>query len=107
MNDTHDYGMYAIVAAGALVVGAPLDSLVRLALVATRPLMMRGMRGQGACTAVRTTSVARTGTRTRRTGTTTTPDLDGADAVIRAGIAYGTTRCKARRLRRHAWAGTS
>ncbi|NBM14451.1 DUF2933 domain-containing protein [Streptomyces sp. GC420] len=54
MNDRRNYGMYALAAAivvvGALIVGASLDSLVWLALVAACPLMMffmmRGMRGQ-------------------------------------------------------------
>ncbi|KOV74242.1 hypothetical protein ADL00_02560 [Streptomyces sp. AS58] len=51
MNDKRNYGMYAVAAAivvvGALVVGASLESLVWLALVAACPLMMffmmRGM----------------------------------------------------------------
>ncbi|MDW4907830.1 DUF2933 domain-containing protein [Streptomyces sp. ADMS] len=49
-----NYGMYALAAAivvvAALIVGASLDSLVWLALVAACPLMMffmmRGMHGQ-------------------------------------------------------------
>ncbi|WP_327313175.1 DUF2933 domain-containing protein [Streptomyces sp. NBC_01235] len=53
MNDKRNYGMYALAAAivvvGALIVGASLQSLVWLALVAACPLMMffmmRGMRG--------------------------------------------------------------
>ncbi|WP_202918256.1 DUF2933 domain-containing protein [Streptomyces cavernae] len=55
MNDKRNYGMYAlaaaIVAVGALIVGASLESLLWLALVAACPLMMffmmRGMHGQG------------------------------------------------------------
>ncbi|MFI2368101.1 DUF2933 domain-containing protein [Streptomyces sp. NPDC018833] len=55
MNDKRNYGMYALAAAivvvGALIVGASLESLVWLALVAACPLMMffmmRGMHGQG------------------------------------------------------------
>ncbi|MFI7413579.1 DUF2933 domain-containing protein [Streptomyces sp. NPDC049627] len=55
MNDKRNYGMYglaaAIVVIGALIVGASLESLVWLALVAACPLMMffmmRGMHGQG------------------------------------------------------------
>ncbi|WP_406723530.1 DUF2933 domain-containing protein [Streptomyces sp. GD-15H] len=55
MNDRRNYGMYALAAAivvvGALIVGASLESLVWLALVAACPLMMffmmRGMHGQG------------------------------------------------------------
>ncbi|MFI9151650.1 DUF2933 domain-containing protein [Streptomyces sp. NPDC053367] len=54
MNDKRNYGMYALAAAivvvGALIVGASLQSLVWLALVAACPLMMffmmRGMHGQ-------------------------------------------------------------
>jgi hypothetical protein len=52
-TDKRNYGLYAIalaiVVAGALVVGAPLQSLVWLALIAACPLMMffmmRGMHG--------------------------------------------------------------
>ncbi|EKX68441.1 DUF2933 domain-containing protein [Streptomyces ipomoeae] len=55
MNDKRNYGMYALAAAivvvGALIVGASLESLVWLALVAACPLMMffmmRSMHGQG------------------------------------------------------------
>ncbi|MFF5156001.1 DUF2933 domain-containing protein [Streptomyces sp. NPDC000348] len=55
MNDKRNYGMYALAAAivvvGALIVGASLESLVWLALVAACPLMMffmmKGMHGQG------------------------------------------------------------
>ncbi|WP_328840596.1 DUF2933 domain-containing protein [Streptomyces europaeiscabiei] len=56
MNDNkRNYGMYALAAAivvvAALVVGASLESLVWLALVAACPLMMffmmKGMNGQG------------------------------------------------------------
>ncbi|MFE0452373.1 DUF2933 domain-containing protein [Streptomyces sp. NPDC058914] len=54
MNDKRDYGKYALAAAivvfGALIVGASLESLAWLALVAACPLMMffmmRSMRGQ-------------------------------------------------------------
>ena len=55
MNDNkRNHGMYALAAAivvvGALIVGASLQSLVWLALVAACPLMMffmmRGMHGQ-------------------------------------------------------------
>lgn len=53
MNDKRNYGMYALAAAivvvGALIVGASLESLVWLALVAACPLMMffmmKGMHG--------------------------------------------------------------
>ncbi len=53
MNDKRNHGMYALAAAivvvGALAVGAPLQSLMWLALVAACPLMMffmmRGMHG--------------------------------------------------------------
>ncbi|MGP4050423.1 DUF2933 domain-containing protein [Streptomyces sp. 2A115] len=48
--DKRNYGMYAIVVVGALMVGGSLESLVRLALVVACPLMMffmmRGMHGQ-------------------------------------------------------------
>ncbi|UXY32305.1 DUF2933 domain-containing protein [Streptomyces sp. HUAS TT20] len=55
MNDKRNYGMYALAAAivvvGALIVGASVESLVWLALVAACPLMMffmmRSMHGQG------------------------------------------------------------
>ncbi|MEU2266686.1 DUF2933 domain-containing protein [Streptomyces olindensis] len=55
MNDKRNYGMYALAAAivivGALIVGASLESLVWLALVAACPLMMffmmKSMHGQG------------------------------------------------------------
>lgn len=49
MNDKRNYGMYAL--AAAIVVGASLESLVWLVLVAACPLMMffmmRSMHGQG------------------------------------------------------------
>ncbi|GGY35734.1 DUF2933 domain-containing protein [Streptomyces djakartensis] len=55
MSDKRNYGMYAIAVAivvvGALMVGASLESLAWVALVAACPLMMifmmRGMHGQG------------------------------------------------------------
>jgi hypothetical protein len=54
MNGNRNSGMYALAAAivvvGALMVGASLESLIWLALVAACPLMMffmmRGMHGQ-------------------------------------------------------------